>query len=429
MTPEGWRREPAERCITAQGRVGWKGLSKDEFTTEGPYLVTGMHFLPHGRVDWDACFRIPEWRYNESPEVMLRPEDVLLTKDGTIGKVALVDDLPGPAALNSHLYVVRSSDGSLAPRFIFYVLQSPQFRDFVGLNAAGSTIVGLPWKVFRKFEFPIPPAAEQRRIAAILSSVDDAIEASQAVIDQLQVVKKAMMADLLTRGLPGRHTRFKQTEIGEVPEGWLLQSVDQLGADGEPAVRSGPFGSSMKTKDFRASGVPVLTIQALGEGEIVPSGLFFVDEEKAAELEAYRVRDNDLVFSRVADIGRCAAITPREEGWLISPNLSRVRLDSRKADAAFVMYLLTLNEGVQRQIAMVAGNAGRPVISSTTLRALRLPVPPVQEQEAILLAGRRVENRISAEVRELEALRATKTALLSTLLTGELRVQRGGEGR
>ena len=67
-----------------------------------------------------------------------------------------------------------------------------------------------------------PPLGEQRKIAAILSSVDDVIEATQAVIDQLQVVKKAMMAELLTRGLPGRHTLFKQTEIGEVPEEWRL---------------------------------------------------------------------------------------------------------------------------------------------------------------------------------------------------------------
>ena len=74
------------------------------------------------------------------------------------------------------------------------------------------------FKLLRELNLLLPPLAEQKKIASILSSVDEAIEATQAVLDQLHVVKKAMMAELLTRGLPGRHTRFKQTEIGEVPE-------------------------------------------------------------------------------------------------------------------------------------------------------------------------------------------------------------------
>ena len=80
------------------------------------------------------------------------------------------------------------------------------------------------------FEFGVPRLPEQRKIAAILSSVDDAIEKTQAVIDQVQVVKRGLMQELLTRGLPGRHTRFKQTEIGEIPEDWRVVRVGQIGA-------------------------------------------------------------------------------------------------------------------------------------------------------------------------------------------------------
>ena len=81
------------------------------------------------------------------------------------------------------------------------------------------------------FAFWLPPLPEQHKIAAILSSVDHAIEKAQAVIDQVQVVKRGLMQELLTRGLPGRHTRFKQTEFGQVPEAWIeidLGSVIEL---------------------------------------------------------------------------------------------------------------------------------------------------------------------------------------------------------
>jgi type I restriction enzyme, S subunit len=326
-----------------------------------------------------------------------------------------------PMAFNQDVKVLVPHE-NFDSEFLLQWLQAKAPEVLRLVDVANHGTKRLPSERLFALDVPIPPLWEQRKIAAILSSVDDAIEGTQAVIDQLQVVKKAMMAELLTRGLPGRHTRFKQTEIGEVPEGWALCSIDDLGLSGEPVVRTGPFGSSMKTKDFRPHGVQVLTIQSLGEGEILHGGLFFVDEEKAAELSEYKVRANDVVFSRVADIGRCAAISENEVGWLISPNLSRIRLDLRKADARFLMYLITMGEAVRRQVEMVAGNAGRPVITSTTLKALRLPLPSLEEQHAVAAAGRELETRVAAEICSLHALRAAKSALMSALLTGELRV-------
>jgi type I restriction enzyme S subunit len=308
------------------------------------------------------------------------------------------------------------------PEFLLYWLQSAASDVLQLIEVANHGTKRLPSERLFSMQLPHPPLGEQRKISAILSAVDDAIEATQAVIDQLQVVKKAMMAELLTRGLPGRHTRFKQSEIGEVPEEWSLCSIDDLGLSGEPAVRTGPFGSSMKTKDFRPHGVKVLTIQSLGEGRILRDGLFFVEDAKADELTEYRVRENDVVFSRVADIGRCAAISADEAGWLISPNLSRIRLDPAKADAVFLMYLITLSSTVARQVQAVAGNAGRPVITSTTLKAIRLPLPSPPEQRAIANAGRELEARLSLNEEYLHGLHDMKAALMSVLLTGEVRV-------
>ena len=94
-------------------------------------------------------------------------------------------------------------------------------------NVAVDTGIRLArYKTIPRVPILLPPLPEQRKIAAILSSVDEVIEKTEAVIEQLQVVKKAMMQELLTRGLPGRHTRFKQTEIGEIPEEWEVNGGD-----------------------------------------------------------------------------------------------------------------------------------------------------------------------------------------------------------
>ena len=303
--------------------------------------------------------------------------------------------------------------------YLYYALPTLALETSADRAVKGRTLNKAKLRALRLI---LPPLSEQRKIAAILSSVDDAIEKTQAVIDQVQVVKRGLMQELLTRGLPGRHTRFKKTQIGPVPEDWRVAAIDELGEDSGRVVRTGPFGSSMKTRDFCDSGVPAITIQSLGEGELYPHGLFFISTEKAEELSEYAVAEGDLVFSRVADIGRSLAVDKQSAGWLISPNLIRIRPDNDKADARFLMYAITLARAVVRQIASVSGNAGRPLVSSAILRRLRIPLPQIAEQREIARAGREMEDRVRKERDGLALLKELKNALMAVLLTGELRV-------
>ena len=248
---------------------------------------------------------------------------------------ARVAEAPPNLVASTGYAVVRPANG-VDGRFLYQHILSDPFVEFLKARMTGSNYPAVKGDDVEAYTLSLPPLPEQRKIAAILSSVDDAIENTRAVIDQVQVVKRGLMQKLLTRGLPGRHTRYKQTEIGEMPEEWEVVAIGELGHDSRTTVRTGPFGSSMKTKDFHPSGVPVITIKSLGEGELNEPGLFFTSEEKAEELSDYSVVKGDLVFSRVADIGRSLAVDERQSGWLISPNLMRIRLNRRTADSRFM---------------------------------------------------------------------------------------------
>jgi type I restriction enzyme, S subunit len=100
--PACWKVERLKFNSYIKGRIGWQNLRSDEFTVEGPYLITGMHFN-EGSIDWDACYHITEERYEVAPEIQVKEHDVLITKDGSIGKVAYIKYLPRKASLNSHL--------------------------------------------------------------------------------------------------------------------------------------------------------------------------------------------------------------------------------------------------------------------------------------------------------------------------------------
>ena len=106
-----------------RGRIGWKGLKSHEYTDTGPYLVAGTH-IKADKIQWDKCQHINEFRYEESPEIKLSIKDIIISKDGTIGRVALVDYLPGPTTINSTMMLVRlKNQDLLCSEFIFYFLQ------------------------------------------------------------------------------------------------------------------------------------------------------------------------------------------------------------------------------------------------------------------------------------------------------------------
>ena len=150
----------------------------------------------------------------------VRGPGVITGRSGTIGKVYYYDSDFWP--LNTTLFV--SEFHGNCPRFIAYLMESLHLERFV----AATGVPSLNRNFVHPLEVLVPPVAEQRKIAAILSSVYNTIEATQAVIDQLQILKKALLAELVTRGIPARHTRFVMTEIGQLPEAWEVKPLADI---------------------------------------------------------------------------------------------------------------------------------------------------------------------------------------------------------
>jgi type I restriction enzyme S subunit len=182
-----------------KARIGWQGLTTAEYLSSGDhYLVTGTEFN-QGYVDWASCHFVDAARYKQDKYIQLRPRDVLVTKDGTIGKVALVPDLPGPATLNSGVFVIRPLNQAFIPEFFYYLLCSQFFADFLGQLAAGSTINHLYQKDFVSFVYRTPAThEEQTAIATVLSDMDADLSALEARLTKTRAIKQGMMQELLT---------------------------------------------------------------------------------------------------------------------------------------------------------------------------------------------------------------------------------------
>ncbi len=196
---DGWVPKKLGNTAILKARIGWQGLKAAEFLDSGDYvLVTGTEF-ENGNIDWNSCHYVDALRYKQDRNIQLRENDVLVTKDGTIGKIALVKQLDRPATLNSGVFVIRPIDGAFHPNFFYYLLCSRVFEAFLAQLSAGSTINHLYQKDFVSFIYETPATiGEQVAIATILSDMDADIAALEAKLAKARQLKQGMMQELLT---------------------------------------------------------------------------------------------------------------------------------------------------------------------------------------------------------------------------------------
>lgn len=193
-----WVKMSFEETIQPKARIGWQGLKTEEYLSTGySYLIGGTDF-DSGTIGFEDISFVSRVRYEMDPYIQVRPGDVLVTKDGTIGKVARVPQMNRPATLNSGVFVFRPGEG-LSREFLYWVLMSPVFERFIDTLAAGSTIKHLYQKDLKDFTFMAPPSlSEQTALAEILFGVSEEIRLLEEERAKVERLKFGVMDDLLT---------------------------------------------------------------------------------------------------------------------------------------------------------------------------------------------------------------------------------------
>jgi type I restriction enzyme, S subunit len=425
MTPDGWRQSPVRELlvgITTGVSVNSEGRPRGP----GEVGVLKTSAVTYG------VFRHDENKVvvrKDLPRVREHPKRgcVLLSRMNTpalVGASAYVERDWPDLVLPDRIWQLQPNVDRIDGRWLFHLLSAPDTRAALSELASGTSgsMKNLAQEKFMGLRLAVPSLREQRKIATILSSLDDAIEATQAVIDQLAVVKKAMMAELLTRGLPGRHTRFKMTELGEVPESWDVVSVAEVGPGDRPTAQTGPFGAQLRPEDFVDSGVPVLKIGNVRWGRLDLANLDHVSARKARDLARFQVRAGDLLFARQgATTGRNALADERCEGWVINYHIIRVATDHARCLPRYLMTCFN-SDLVQKQVGREKGRGNRDGINTENILGFRMPLPTLSEQAQITEALARIEAAVVANEHQVAILQRVKAALMSVVLTGEVRV-------
>ena len=328
---------------------------------------------------------------------------------------------------------MRLKSQELHPKFVFYSLANQhRFLTFDYTTKAHPSVIK------KQYWLPTIGQDQQKKIAAILTSIDTAIEKTEALIAKYQQIKAGLMHDLFTRGvLPNGQLRppreqarelYQETAIGWIPKEWEVSGLAAKGRAGTNWIRTGPFGSALKGEHWRTHGHPVITIGALGEGEILPEGLLFVDDRDASRLRDFQLKAGDVVFSRVADVGRSIVVRGNQTGWIMSSNLMRIAVDEDCARPDFLQMALASDARVKAQIRARVNSGGRDVANSHVMNQLRFVWPDVTEQDRIIALSDKASRNLHIEQQKAAKLHLQKLGLMLDLLTGKVQVKVGAGG-
>lgn len=212
--PLHWDVKRIKHTTYVKGRIGWKGLRSDEFLElSDSYVVTGTDF-DNGTVKWDTCYQVPLDRYEDDPFIKLKNNDLLITKDGTIGKIAIVKDMPKIATLNSGVFLTRPQNNEYLQEYMYWILYSDVFKTFYDYNKSGSTIQHLYQNVFNEFKYTLPSQKEQTEIVKYLdkknAEINQVKHKAQQEIELLKEYKTALISEVVTGKVDVRN--FKSYE-------------------------------------------------------------------------------------------------------------------------------------------------------------------------------------------------------------------------
>ena len=347
-----------------------------------------------------------------------------LTRAGDIvGAPIVVPSLNGETiTMSMDLSKVVEDDRKIDRQFLYFMLMTDSVRRFMKDHASGSTVLHLQTRAVPTLEIDIPnKKLEQTKIAEILSTVDQAIEQTEALIAKQQRLKTGLMQDLLTRGIDENGNlrseethEFKDSPLGRIPAEWEVERCVSICNEIVVGIVIRP------AQYYREEGVPALRSANVRENRIDPSDLVYISATDNAQLRKSQVRHGDLVTVRTGYPGTTAVIPPEFDGCncvdivISRPNPKKIRSE-------YLSLWINSDHG-KRQILEGQGGLAQQHFNVNEMKNLLVKVPMPDEQERIESLLLTHAETTKETTQNLAKLRRLKTALMQDLLTGEVSV-------
>jgi type I restriction enzyme S subunit len=399
----------------------------DKKIAKGELLVLLCNYLEVYKNEYiigSMPFMVGSAKREEIEKFRVFKDDVIITKDSEefndIAKPAYVAEEIDNLICGYHLAMLRPKD-DISGLFLSKALQLHNVNIFFQNRANGITRFGISKNTIETALIPLSPLPEQRRIAAILSTVDETIEHTGALIEKYRNIKKGLMTDLLTRGIDeegkirsdGTH-RFKDSALGRVPEEWIIVKLGdatyfELATGGTP---------STAVPEYWNGDIPWLV-----SGD-VHNKIIYCIEGRISKLGYQNsnatIHPKQSVLIALAGQGKTRGTIAISEIELTTNQSVAAIIPQKNLVASYYLYHFLDSKYIE--LRSISAGAGRAGLSLTILKNYEFPLPPPSEQYRIAEILSSVDKRIKKEEAYREKLLQMKKGLMQDLLTGRVRV-------
>jgi len=398
-------------------------LRKEEMVAEGVKVYGQENLIME---DWGVGERrVSKSKYLSLRSCELAQGDVVVTMMGTVGRCAIFPEHAEPGIMDSHLLRIQPNTTLVDRQYLKTVMTAEAFVGRqIGRLSHGTIMAGLSSSIVKRIRIPAPPVEQQRRIAAILDTLDDAIRSTEQVIAKLQQMKQGLLHDFLTRGVDENgevrpsHTEaphlYKDSPLGKIPTNWESTVLSAV-------VPRAEYGISSSLGDDGR--IPVLRMNNLYGGEADISDLRFSNTPDAA---AHLLQPGDVLFNRtnsIDHVGRTGIWRGQLPCASFASYLVRLVNDPCRITSEYLNRWLNLPQTQIRIRRYATPGVHQVNINPTNLRKTELALPrDVDEQERIGTLLLELDSRMGKERTLLDKVRAVRRGLLDDLLTGRVRV-------
>lgn len=391
---EDWEQRKLSELATMNARIGWQNLRTSEFLDSGDYLlITGTDF-DNGRVKYSTCHYVEKKRFDQDTKIQISTGSILITKDGTLGKVALVEELPKPATLNAGVFNVRVKDDAvLSYKYLYHYLKASFLMKYVTANATGGTIKHLNQSILVDFPIPITEKPEQDRIAKLLDSLESSITLHQCKLEKLKLTKKALLQKLFPKN--GKH--IPEIRFKGFTDTWEQRKLSEIVTINPKTELPDEF----KYVDLESVvGTNLLGFQVIKK-ENAPS--------RAQRLASY----GDVFYQTVRPYQRNNYLFENvDKDMVFSTGYAQLR---SKLDSYFLLTLVQNNNFVKVVLDNCTGTS-YPAINGSELGKIIVQIPSNEvEANQIGKVFRGIDKSITLHQRKLERLQEVKKGLLQKM--------------
>ena len=360
-----------------------------------------------GKDSTEALYNGP---YDE--EYLISPGEILIGMDGEF-KAHI---WRGPRGLLNQrvLKIWSKNEDYIDSLYLYYALHKP--LRLIELQVGQTTVKHLSTRHFDRITIPLPPIAEQRKIAEALSSVDNAIRLVNDVIDKTQRLKKGLMHKLLAGGIG--HKEFKQTKVGRIPKTWKVVRI----GDVTEKVKRGPFGGSIKKEIFVPQGYKVYEQKNVINNDF-EIGDYYIDEKKFHEMKSFAIKEDDILLTGAGTIGRIAIVPKNFKPGIINQALIKITVNRNMVLVSYFASLFRHEIFRRRVLERSHGATMKNVSSIKELKSIRIPLPSLHEQQRISEVLSSVGKKLDLERKRKDKFERIKRGLMNDLLTGRRRVK------